>query len=293
MYFVQNPSPMKSIRLLPLLAILFTGCATTTYYQLYNVQPSDATGGASLLYESDRMTVRYNFWDRRGSSRFLIENRSDSALFIDLGRSHLILNGVAEAYFQGRIQTKAAGIAVSSGRTRSSATAGSSQRVYTPQQYGTLDPLLEVVSNSLTVGGSVSTNTESSSSRSLTVAEQRILCVPGHSRKVVNGYFLRPYLYEACDLEERPTWKTSSKKVFDQNSTPLRFENLIAYRWSENTEAPCLEVRHAFWVSSIENYRSSDFISVKFEDDCGKATSVGSISYKLFAPNRFYQKYAY
>ena len=114
---------MKSIRLLPLLAILFTGCATTTYYQLYNVQPSDATGGASLLYESDRMTVRYNFWDRRGSSRVLIENRSDSALFIDLGRSHLILNGVAEAYFQGRIQTKAAGIAVSSGRTRSSATA--------------------------------------------------------------------------------------------------------------------------------------------------------------------------
>lgn len=78
-----------------------TACTTQTYYQVYKVS-SDAMKVEEqyMVYENNDIRVSYNLWGVDGPVGFSVMNKTDKDLFIDMGRTALIVNDYARDYYQ-------------------------------------------------------------------------------------------------------------------------------------------------------------------------------------------------
>lgn len=54
----------------------------------------------SLVYENGDMKVMYNLWGKDGSVGFILQNKTDKDLFVDMDKTFFILNGEANDYFK-------------------------------------------------------------------------------------------------------------------------------------------------------------------------------------------------
>ena len=73
------------------------------YYQVYDVK-SDALKQEdnSLVYENNDLKVMYNLWGENGSVGFILQNKTDKDLFVDMDKTFFIFNGQANDYFKNR-----------------------------------------------------------------------------------------------------------------------------------------------------------------------------------------------
>ena len=72
--------------LIYLLVLFLTGCTSTQFYQLYKTDSKDLKKTESVLIsENDDIDIIYNFWSQNGNGDFLIVNKTDSSIYIDLG----------------------------------------------------------------------------------------------------------------------------------------------------------------------------------------------------------------
>ena len=55
-----------------------------------------------FAYSEDDIVVDYNFWAPSGKMSFVITNNLESDVYVDLGRSFLVVNGITYDYFQNR-----------------------------------------------------------------------------------------------------------------------------------------------------------------------------------------------
>lgn len=292
---------MKKLIYLAILSFLLSGCAPTEFFQLYNVESKKVNIiDDNYIYENDEIKIIYDIWQNNGNSSFIIYNKTDKDIFIDLSSSHLIINGFAFTYFQNRIISKQSSFSLSS--------LYSNTNIYTyGNQFGIVDFYLSGYStgNLLSVYGnsyersrsSVSTSVYSSGEKSIvkkgysiSYNEKKIICIPTHSAKIIDGFKLKENPFRNCKLFRFPSSKKISKIEFSEENTPLKIENRITYSYSIEFDK-FKKVINTFWVSDISNYPFNEFIEWKKPEYCGEKLMERKKYYKLSSPNKFFIKY--
>ncbi len=255
---------MKRNFLLILVIILFTsGCAPTIFYQLYNTESdSQITKTESdLIFENDEIRIVYNFWSENGNSSFFLFNKTNEDIFLDLEKSHLIINDLATTYYQNRVFTS---------------TSISGIRLSNPYStYGQSTILNNV-------------NFEKGSS--ISVSEERIVCIPPKAGKYIRGFLLNASLYFNCDLTRYPK-KISETMKFDKESSPLRIRNIITLRYDETDTSNQVQLEHNFWASEVLNLNKKEFVKSQYDYYCGRRSGTRSFYYPYAQPDKFYIKF--
>src|SRR5690554_1335679 len=107
----------KSLLLICGISMLFTSCATMSFYQLYDVKAIGNTENEDfILFEDANCRVTYYLWSRGGNAGFTIYNKSDSYVTLDLAKSFFVVNGEAYDYFLNRTYTVASGVGVNNSK---------------------------------------------------------------------------------------------------------------------------------------------------------------------------------
>ena len=104
--FTMKKRSMRTLVLMAVLTCMGLSSCKQLYYQVYDVK-SDALKQEdnSLVYENGDMKVMYNLWGKDGSVGFILQNKTDKDLFIDMDKTFFILNGEANDYFKNREYT--------------------------------------------------------------------------------------------------------------------------------------------------------------------------------------------
>ena len=110
---------MKLTKLITMCALssVLTSC-TITCYQVFSTKPTTkniVVKEKSMLYSDDVCAISYNFWCNGGDPGFLVFNKTNEKLYINLKESFFTLNGIAYDYYEkgssfsvhGHAQTKA------------------------------------------------------------------------------------------------------------------------------------------------------------------------------------------
>lgn len=253
--FIQISSIIK----LSLLSLFISGCSTTTFYEVYNVTSTsdvqlDTVAG--FISENNDIRLNYNFWEDKGIMYFTVYNKAKKPLYIDLNRSHLILNDRSFDYF------------------RNSETSNSSQ----------------TNSSSIQIVEKGEKKTVSYSTQNATVVKDKpVYEIPPHSYIVINYFNLVDSKYVNCKLFNPKTFPATFR--FDADSIPLRFRNYITYSTTSAIENPQV-VENSFWVDEISYMRDQDFLGKSSPnidcpgDDAKQPPEKFQYPYKK--PNKFY-----
>jgi len=279
------------VHLFLVVIFLLSGCVTTTFYQLYKTESPDIQNVAEgMLFENDEVKVVYNFWDESGNSSFLLFNKTESDIFVDLKKSHLIINGLAITYFQNRTFSESTSSSFSiGGSTTSNYYKGISTALMN-------DYYFDGYSSSNIVANTVSSLTTKSKStvakgQAVSTVEQDVVCIPAQAAKAFTGFSLSNNLFRDCDLLRFPSKKKISTKQFSVNSTPLTIKNIIAYGNSEVSSDNFKSIETEFWVSEITNYPEPEFTEMKVPEFCGEKSKYQQKYFLFDGPDRFYISY--
>ena len=80
-----------------------TSCTSyLVQYQVYTVKSDLKQGNGSLKYENEDCILHYNLWAEGGNPGFVMENKTDSDIFVLMDRSFYIHNGIAYNYYNNR-----------------------------------------------------------------------------------------------------------------------------------------------------------------------------------------------
>ncbi len=210
------------------------------------------------------------------NSCFKFYNKTDTNIFLNLEESFFILNGIAHDYYKNRIFTNS----TSSGLTVSSSKATS--KSVTGVNY--LD-LLQTNIIQVNTGSGLAT----SSGYSVSYNEEKIICIPSKSSKIITEYSINDLLYRDCELFRYPTKRQINPKTFSKATSPLVFSNRIAYTVEGLYNLSKFD--NEFYVSEISNYPAAEFIESRPEVFCGQKSSIPTDFFKSTAPNKFYIKY--
>jgi hypothetical protein len=198
---------MKTKKLLftALISILLTSCSTTSYFQVYKSSPSDklVLKDNNLFFEDENCKVSYNLWNEGGNIGFQFFNKTDKSIYLNLDECFFILNGISYNYYKNRVFTN-------STSTGSSASKGAvSSKSVTGINFS---DLLQTnrVSATNTIGFM------STSGYSVSYTEDRIVCIPSLTSKIVSEYTINESLYRDCDLFKYPNKKQIKTKTFSK-----------------------------------------------------------------------------
>lgn len=269
-------SKMKKLLFMAVTATMLFSSCSPTYYQVYEVK-SNALKQAdnSLVYENEDLKVMYNLWSDGGSMNFIVQNKTDRDLFLDMGQSFFILNGEASDYFQNREYTNTIAMTVSAsyGISLFSAVAG-----YWPNTYlvpGTKSFIAKAMKGR---------------SQSVTTKEKEIVCVPANSFKTIKGQDISQHYLRTCNKKVDYPKQSASAATYTEPSSPTKFRNRISYSFDEKG-SDLRQIENDFYLSGITNYsKKAAMEKVKEKVGCSK-TSSKTYYFKIGGPNKFYQKY--
>ena len=114
---------MRPIYLFIILIISFTSC--TPIYQVFELSSSEIKPiDKSVVFENKDVKITYNFWSNGGQVYFKFTNKTDTELYIDWDKSHLIYNGISYEYWNDveEINSFYASLSTTSSNTFSDAT---------------------------------------------------------------------------------------------------------------------------------------------------------------------------
>lgn len=269
----------KKILLSALIAIMLTSCVSTSYFQVYKTVPSDklVVKDNLLVYEDENCKVSYNLWGEGGNIGFQFFNKTDKNIYLNLEESFFILNGISYNYFRNRVFTNS----TSSGATTSrGATATKS---VTGLNY--LD-LIQTNRISATNTGGIMT----SSGFSVSYNEEKIICIPSKTSKIISEYNINESLFRDCDLFKYPTKKQIKSKMFSKEQSPLVFSNRIAYSIGQTDNL--IKFENEFYVTEISNYPESEMFELKYDEYCGQESMTMTKYFKNVSADKFYIKYS-
>ena len=104
--FTMKKRSTRTLALMAVLACMGLSSCKQLYYQVYDVKSDELKQeDNSLVYENGDMKVMYNLWGKDGSVGFILQNKTDKDLFIDMDKTFFILNGEANDYFKNREYT--------------------------------------------------------------------------------------------------------------------------------------------------------------------------------------------
>jgi hypothetical protein len=284
---------MKRVMIILMDVVFLASCSSTTFYQLYTTKSTDVQSDENkMTFENDDVRVIYNFWDNCGTSSFVVLNKTNSDVFVDLSKSHLIVNGIATTYFQNRTFTESSRALFNNGFSFG---------------YGSLNKIsnyngdILFMNDLVTIDSQENTNSNSSfistskksaieKGQSVTYFEKEMICVPANSAKLITGLELNSNIYRDCNLLRYPSGKNINTGKFTEETTPLTIKNIISYRFDENGHENNT-IENNFWVSEISNYPLKSFLGRRYSEYCGEKAQELERYYLFSSANRFYIRY--
>ncbi len=252
---------VRKALLIALVFNILTSCVPATFIQIYKATPSSnklINNEDRLMYEDDNCKVLYNLWTEGGNIGFSLYNKTDDDIFINMKESYFILNEMAHNYYKDRVYTDYKEVKV------------------IPQQ--SFSFLKASYNNNSDIGGlrySVSQN------------EEKVVCVPSKSFKIIEEYNISKSLFRDCDLYKYPTKKQIRVKRFSKVESPFVFSNRIAYHIGMSQDL--IKFENEFYISEIGNYPESMLYTLKSVDFCDQNNKV--LMNKAKAADKFYIKY--
>ena len=271
---------MKTLKLfLFTLASLSIASCNTVYYQVYEAKSSELIQkDNSMVFENEDCKVSYNLWSNGGSMAFIFENKTDKDLFVDLSQSFFIKNGGANDYFQNRTYETRAYESVSLGYSVTDS-------YLNPTNYWE-----SIYNVPITTSFKAMAKAKAGASLAVTTKEPDFICVPAKSYKVFAYYKIKPSLIKTCDKNFDQPRTDVVVKTYNENNTPLKFKNRIAYSF-ENNKNSLKHIDNSFWLASIKNYSKKSAIEKeKVQQGCS-SFKVKREFFKIGGPNQFYVPY--
>jgi hypothetical protein len=281
--------------LLPILCcVLLSSCVTTSYYQVYKVKPASEVkqSGNSLVYEDENCKVLYDFWGEGGDVGFLIYNKSDKDIFVNMKESFFICNGIAYDYFKNREFTyfnsssQSSVYSYSASNTYSAIASIVGAIAVSGYNYHGFKQTNSVAAGfgadkSISYSASVGKNVSNTSSRGVSVKEKEIICIPPKSAKVISEYNINENLYRDCNLFLKPSKKKIKTSNFSEENSPFVFSNRITY--SIDGQSAPVRIEQHFFVSEITNYPEKEITEMKVvEKNCVDEEQQSTIRKKYF-----------
>lgn len=246
----------KSILFAVLTAIILESCITS-YYQVYKVIPAEniKSNENQLVYEDENCKVYYDLWAENGNIGFRLYNKTEQNIYLNLAESFFILNGIAYDYYPTRYDVKSA-----------------------------------VTGKIVTDASMISDGSLNLAGYSVSYKENKIVCIPWMTSKIITEYSINKALFRDCDLFKYPTKKQIKAKYFTKSNSPIVFSNRLMYTLGQS-DVP-IQFRNEFYVAEITNYPESEILGVKYEVYCGQKSSTQSKYIKGYSPDKFYIKYS-
>lgn len=245
---------------------------------MYKTKSSDNTTlrDNKLIYEDENCEVSYDLWGDGGDIGFRLFNKTDKNLYLNLDQCYFILNGVSNNYYKDRVYTNTQ----SAGTNTAQSTSGS--KSYSGFNYWNL-----FQTNNISTTGSVGVS--SASGYSVSHKEEKVVCIPSKTSKLISEYSINKSVYRDCNLLKYPSSKKVQKLSFTKTNSPLVFSNRLSYSVGESTNL--IKFENAFYVSEISNSPESAVIDNRPEEFC-KDKSLESYKYfKVVSPDQFYITY--
>ena len=201
---------------------------------------------------------------------------------------YYILNGNAHNYYKNRIYTYSAGagVGVSSGiSVTNSTTAVSTVTGYT--DYYSMQTN-SIASNAIQ---SVYSTVSLMASKGYSVAynEEKIVCIPPKTSKVIAEYSINETVYRDCDLLRFPSVDETAVKTFTKSNSPFVFSNQIVYKVGQNVIPKKIE--NEFYVREISNLSVDNALKLDYSEFCGEKSWEQTYFFKEVAADQFYLEY--
>ena len=268
----------KNLLFIAIVAIVLTSCKSSFYYQVYKTEASQEMKQKDnkIVYEDNNCIVSYNLWKDGGNMGFMFTNKTDKDIFLNLEQSYFILNGISYNYYKDRVFTSAvsSGVSTSSGATASKSVMG-------------LNYLNLLQANRASVSSSV--GVLNSSGSSVSYNEQKIVCIPSKTSKIVSEYNISTSLIRDCALLRYPSRKEVRTIYFTKNESPLSFSNRITYALEDSNNI--VQFENEFYVTEVTNYPKAEIIEKKFEELCGEKSEEKVEYFKSTSADKFYIEY--
>ena len=207
---------------------------------------------------------------------FRFYNKTDKDIYIHLPNCFFILNGIAYDYYKNRDFTQTSNSKISSENNTYSSSSLKSKSLLSIEETNT--SALYYSSEFVTSSGA-----------SVTYHEKELICIPPHSAKVISEYSINETLFRDCDLFKYPDKSQINTKEFNENNTPLKFSNRIAYSLGEGSEL--MNFENSFYVSSITNYPEKEIVKSEHPSYCGQKSGTYVKYFTNQSPDKFYIKY--
>ncbi len=269
---------LKNVLFALLIANVLTSCVTSAYYQVYKVKPDDkmTLKEGRLVFEDESCLVSYNLWEEGGNIGFIFHNKTDKNIYLKLDESFFVLNGVAFNYYQNRVfsNTLSSGTSASHGASATRSVTG-------------INYLDLILTNRISVSNSV--GVVNTSGKTVSYTEEKIVCIPGMTSKVITEYTINQTLFRDCDLFKYPKRKQIRTKSFKKSDSPLVFSNRIVYEVGQSGIP--IKFENEFYGSQITNYPEDSILEAKDEEFCGQKILSQMKFFKDVSPDKFYIKY--
>ena len=255
-------------KLMILLAVLALNSCAAYYQQIVTMSsPQMKLSDKGELGFSDLgVTLSYDFWSENGQMNYLVTNDTDSDISIDMAHSFLIVNGIANDYYQKRTFSYAKQITSVSSTLASTTTYRSVSTnllgVYNEGIYGTKN--------------------------SVEIEEKDIIIIPAHASKRICQFSLLDSPLRKCGFPRNPSKKEEAILEFDEVNTPLVIENRLMIV-ADGEDHP---ITNRFYISNIENVSKEVSTEKKPKQDCsGRNTAELYEFNKYEATNKFFLEY--
>jgi hypothetical protein len=257
-------------------AILISSCATTTFYQVYNVKPvnESITNVEDLFFEDDNCKISYNLWENGGNIGFNFYNKTDKNVYVRLNESSFILNGFAYDYFKNRTFTTSESNSATASNTAVGSVAVTGVNIYNNVQTN------QVKSSTAAIFGS-------SVGYAVSIKEDSIISIPPKTTKRISEYSINNALIRNCDLLKYPKRKEIVTKSYTAEISPIVFSNRITYEIDGDSKL----IENKFFVSDITNYPETEFLESRDDEYCGQRVLFDTEFYKFYNIDKFYIKY--
>ncbi|MGD0710128.1 MAG: hypothetical protein ABR968_03030 [Bacteroidales bacterium] len=248
--------------IIPCMILLLSSCAETNFYQVYKTNFNDgALTKEKIVFEDNNCSVSYNLWLEGGNMGFVMYNKTENYLTVNLAKTFFVLNGIAYEFFQNRTFYPSSNATVANlpGNSRNN------------------------LNNELTKGTATS-----SLDFSTAFIEKPVLTIPPKTSINISGYIIATSRYVDCGLLKYPTKKSMKTIAFDNTSSPFTFYNIITYAVKGDTS----KLENRFYVSEITNYPSSEMFKTVDTSICGGKLDAPIDVFKNMTPDKFYIKYS-
>ena len=260
--------------------MILASCASTSYFQVYKATPLNKTAvkGNELVYEDDNCKINYNLWDNGGNVGFEFYNKTDKNIYINLEESFFILNNVAYNYFRNRVFTSSSSAGASATNSASASKSVTGVNLFDLIQ-----------TNRIAATNSIGLMT--SSGFSVSFNEERFVCIPSKTSKIIAEYKINKSIFRDCGLYKYPSRRQIKTLKLTKTESPIVFSNRLTYSLGDK-DGSYNRVENEFYVSEITNYPENAMYVSKYDEFCGKKNIIPSKYYKDVSADKFYIKYS-